>query len=103
MTPKKINPMVLAFSEGGTTRGFSLAALGDNTSGREIVIPEENIQPDSVHGYMRSGDQPITVVNLLTKEDIAQAMSAPPGQKVIINTIGKDMNRLGVTSNRMVR
>jgi len=88
-----------AFSQGGLTNRPTLAVLGDNPSKKEIVIPEENIQDNSVSGYVREqGGQGITIINAITKEDIANAMASTSGQRVIINTIGKDINQRGSTA-----
>jgi len=88
-----------AFSQGGITNRPTLAVLGDNPSKKEIVIPEENIQDNSVSGYVREqGGQGITIINAITKEDIANAMASTSGQRVIINTIGKDINQRGSTA-----
>jgi hypothetical protein len=84
------------FSKGGMTSRPSLALLGDNASGKELVIPSENIKNDSVSGYVRN-DQPINVINVLTQDDVYEAMSRTKGQRVIINTIGQDMRKSGTT------
>ena len=92
-----------SFSSGGLTGNPTLALLGDNKSGRELVIPEENIQKDSVHGYTRATDnkQPINVINVLTKDDIVGVMSGASGERVILNTIGKDLRSNGPISKRL--
>jgi len=85
------------FSRGGLTRGNTLALLGDNKSGRELVIPQENIREDSVSGYMRDSQTPIQVLNIVTPDDIAGAMTTSMGKRVIVNTIGRDMQNKGST------
>ena len=89
------------FSSGGLTGSPTMALLGDNASGRELVIPSENIKNDSVSGYTRDSKQPITVVNILTKEDIAMALAGTEGQRVIINQIGRDLNEGGPVSKML--
>jgi len=90
------------FSQGGLTGGSpTMALLGDNASGRELVIPSENIKNDNVSGYMRDSKQPITVVNILTKEDIAMALAGTEGQRVIVNQIGRDLNEGGPVSKML--
>jgi len=86
-----------SFSKGGITGNPTLALLGDNASQKELVIPSENINKDSVSGYARDKDdkQPINIVNVLTKDDIAGAMAGKSGERVIINTIGADLNKRG--------
>jgi len=86
-----------SFSRGGITGNPTLALLGDNASQKELVIPSENINKDSVSGYARDKDdkQPINIVNVLTKDDIAGAMAGKSGERVIINTIGADLNKRG--------
>jgi len=71
--------------------------LGDNRSGRELVIPTENIKSDSTSGFMRDSKQPINIINIITEDDIAAAMAGAMGQRVIINTVGKDMRNRGST------
>ncbi len=84
------------FSSGGLTRNPTLALLGDNKSGRELIIPEENIKSNSVSGYMREKEEStINVINVLTQEDVAMAMANVQGERVILNTIGKDLNKQG--------
>lgn len=84
------------FSEGGLTGNPTLALLGDNPSKKELVIPSENIQKDHVSGYTREKKEtPVNIINVLTNEDVAQAMSTPPGERTIINMIGKDLRRQG--------
>ncbi len=84
------------FSSGGiTSRPTLLALAGDNKSGRELIIPEENIKSDEVSGYVRESGQPINIVNVLTREDIAMAMAGTEGEQVIINTIGRDLQNRG--------
>jgi len=91
-----------AFSSGGMTSNPTMAILGDNPSGKELVIPSENISSNSVSGYTRDSGQAITIVNVISQDDVAAAMSGKAGERVILNTIGKDMRNRGVTS-RTVR
>ena len=85
------------FAKGGVTSGAGLAMLGDNASGKELVIPSENISDDKVSGHVRKEGQPINIINILTDQDIAAAMSKAPGQRTIINTIGQDIGKRGPT------
>jgi hypothetical protein len=80
------------FSKGGMTSRPSLALLGDNPSGKELVIPSENIKKDSASGYVREG-QNVNVLNIISDEDIYEIMSRTKGQRVIVNTIGADMRK----------
>jgi len=86
-----------SFSAGGVTSRPTLALLGDNKSKQEIVIPTENIKSDEVTGYTRSSEQPINVINLFTEDDLLRTMASIKGQRIIVNTIGKDMQNKGVT------
>lgn len=95
-----------AFSSGGLTGGTTMALLGDNPSKKELVIPSENIKSNRVEGYTRNKDQeqqPITVVNVLTKQDIATAIAGSEGKNVIMNHIGKDLNNNGPMAKRISR
>jgi len=91
-----------AFSKGGMTSNPTMAILGDNPSGKELVIPSENISSNNVSGYTRDSGQAITIVNVISQDDVAAAMAGKAGERVILNTIGKDMRNRGVTS-RTVR
>lgn len=86
------------FSSGGMTSNPTMAILGDNPSGKELVIPSENIANNNVSGYVRGQEQPITIVNVVTPEDIASAMAGKAGERVILNAIGKDMRNRGMTT-----
>lgn len=80
------------FSSGGTTQSSTLALLGDNPSKKELVIPSENIEKNRVSGYARDRkEEPIYVLNLLTKEDLLLQMSSLEGKRVILNTVYSDM------------
>jgi len=83
------------FSSGGLTSRDTMAILGDNASGRELVIPSENIDKNNVSGYVRESGQPINIVNVVTQEDIATAMTGKSGEKVVINHIGADLMKRG--------
>jgi hypothetical protein len=87
------------FAKGGITGGAGLAILGDNPSGKELVIPSENIKEDEVSGFTRERkeQQPINIINIMTEQDIANAMANTSGQRVIINTIGADIGKRGPT------
>jgi len=91
-----------AFSKGGMTSNPTMAILGDNPSGKELVIPSENISSNNVSGYTKDSGQAITIVNVISQDDVAAAMAGKAGERVILNTIGKDMRNRGVTS-RTVR
>jgi hypothetical protein len=86
------------FSRGGLTGRPTLALLGDNSSGTELVIPQENIKQDNVSGYTRKNDQPINILNIITEDDLANTLArSASGQQVIINTIGRDLAKKGST------
>jgi len=92
-----------SFSKGGMTGSPTLALLGDNASKKELVIPSEQISKDSVSGYARDREekQAINVINILTQDDIANAMAQTAGSRVIINTIGQDLNKRGTIYKQM--
>jgi len=85
------------FSKGGLTSRPTLAMLGDNPSGKEIVIPTENIKSDEVSGYTRDSKQPINVVNVITEDDFLRVMSSSKGERLVVNMIGRDMQKRGPT------
>lgn len=89
-----------SFATGGTTAGATLALLGDNPSKKELVIPSENINKNSVYGYARDKKEAestgaVTVVNMLSQRDIVTALATPDGEMVITNAIGKDLDKQG--------
>jgi hypothetical protein len=63
-----------SYGTGGVTSGPAAALVGDNPSGREIILPEENIKSDRA------------------QEDVAMALNTKFGKNVVINHIGQDMN-----------
>ena len=81
-----------AFATGGVTNGPNLALLGDNKSGREIIIPTENIHESSVGpAYIRSKDEStVNIINVVTESDLANAMSRPMPGKVVINHVYRE-------------
>jgi hypothetical protein len=88
---------------GGVTSGPIMALLGDNASGRELVIPAESIHKDHVSGHVREKeDKDITIVNVNTPDLIWAAMSAAQGRKVIVNAMGADFIQRGA-SYRIIR
>ena len=87
-----------SFSQGGLTGNPTMAILGDNASSKELVIPSENISSNKVEGYTREkGDkaQEINIINVMTQDDVIQALASSKGEKAIINMIGRDMNTRG--------
>jgi ATP-dependent Clp protease ATP-binding subunit ClpA len=86
-----------AFSSGGVTSRPTLALLGDNRSGRELVIPTENIKSDEVSGYTRDSKQAVNIVNVVTEQDFHRIMASQAGKNIIVNTVGQDMQRRGTT------
>jgi hypothetical protein len=88
-----------AYQAGGVTSGVAMGIVGDNPSGKELVIPSENIKKDSAAGYVREQDgmsEGPTIINMVTQQDIARAIQeAPEGKNVVINHIGRDMNERG--------
>ena len=85
-----------SFSKGGITGGTSMAILGDNRSGRELVIPSENIKSNEVSGYTRDSKQAINIINIVTPEDIAKGMTGVEGQRVIVNRVAESIGSRGV-------
>ena len=91
-----------SFSRGGLTGSPTMAILGDNKSGKELVIPEENIQKDSVSGYTRDReDQPINIINVLDKGDLAQALLGAEGERMVVNHISKDLASRGPIARQL--
>jgi hypothetical protein len=80
-----------AYGDGGVTSGVATGIIGDNPSGKELVIPSENISKNRVDGYVQEGGggggAEVTVVNVLTEEDIADAMSSDSAGQVIVNRV----------------
>jgi hypothetical protein len=83
------------YATGGVTSGPTIAMVGDNPSGREIILPEENIHDDRVGpAYRRrKGEEGVNIINLVTDRDVAAAMSREPGKNVVVNHIGADMQQ----------
>jgi len=74
--------------------------LGDNKSGKELVIPSENIKKDSVHGYTRNKEEEkgdINIVNVVSPDLMMALLSSSEGQRVVVNTINADVLRRGST------
>jgi TP901 family phage tail tape measure protein len=93
-----------AYGDGGVTSGVATGIIGDNPSGKELVIPSENINKDNVSGHIQEagGGGGVQIINMVTQTDIAQAMSeSEEGKNVVINHIGRDMNEKGSTYNTM--
>jgi hypothetical protein len=88
-----------AYGTGGVTSGVATGIIGDNPSGKELVIPSENIAKNRVDGYVQpsggGGSAPITIANLLTNEQIAGAMQSDAGENVIINTVTESQRTRG--------
>jgi len=85
---------------GGMTNGPMIALLGDNKSGKELVIPSENIKKDSVHGYTRNKEEEkgdINIVNVVSPDLMMALLSSSEGQRVVVNTINADVLRRGST------
>lgn len=91
-----------SFSRGGMTGRPTMAVLGDNPSGKEIVIPEENIQSDSVSGYARDKGE-IYIANFITQDDVAGAMASKAGKNVVLNHVMSDANKQGPTWKKLGR
>jgi hypothetical protein len=88
------------FSQGGITGRPTLALLGDNQSGRELVIPEENIRSNEVSGYVsQRGD--VYIANFLQEEDIVAAMAGTMGKNVVLNHVIKAKDKKGATWRRV--
>jgi len=82
-----------SYATGGVTSGPTIAKVGDNKSGREIILPEEHIHDNYVGpAYRRQrGESDIHIYNLVTNEDIAAAMNEKSGRRVIVNAVGRDL------------
>jgi TP901 family phage tail tape measure protein len=95
-----------AYGTGGVTSGVATGIIGDNPSGKELVIPSENIAKNRVDGYVQpsggGGGAPITIANLLTNEQIAGAMKSDAGENVIINAV-TESNRTRGTMYRSTK
>ncbi len=89
------------FAQGGVTSGSAAhAIIGDNPSGKELVIPSEHIKSNRTDGFVREqgGGGPINIINAVTQDDISRSMAeSDSGQNVIVNTIGEDMNNRKTT------
>jgi len=83
------------FSDGGITGGASMAILGDNRSGKELVIPSENIESDKVSGYMRDKSTPVYIANFLTTKDLVAGMASAEGGRVVVNHVIRSRNENG--------
>jgi len=106
--PKKtggILPEIKAFkqfSSGGiTSRPTLLALAGDNKSGRELIIPEENIKSDEVSGYVREGGGDIYIGNFITEGDLLAATAGANGKRVVINHVLEDIDNQGPVWQRI--
>lgn len=85
-------PFEESYSRGGVTAGVTRGIIGDNPSGKELVVPSENIKKDWASGYVRESDEgggggAPTIVNVLTEQDIAGAMATETGGNVIVNRV----------------
>lgn len=82
---------------GGITSRPMLALVGDNKTGRELVIPEENIKEDSVSGYTRDKNQSqgVSILNVMDPSLVPQLVAANPD--LIVNIINADVVRRGVS------
>lgn len=85
------------FAGGGMTSRPMLALVGDNKSGRELVIPEENIKENSVSGYTRDKNQGKSHVNinLIDPSMVPAIMSQYP--EATLNVINADIMKRGIT------
>ena len=80
-------------SSGGLVKAPTYAEIGEGGS-PEIILPLNRIEEDSASGYWRSGRdrEPINIINLVTRNDVAMAMSSRVGRNTIINAVGRDMS-----------
>ena len=92
-------PSFKRFAGGGLTSGPAFAILGDNASGKELVIPSENISRDRVEGHVRDkdGKGDLNIVNVTDPNQIYGLMGAVRGQQLIVNAISYDVGRHGPT------
>jgi len=90
-----------SFSTGGITNGLSFAALGDNRSGRELVIPEENVSNDHVSGYVRDQRENIYIANVVSENDIQRIMGKENSAKIFVNHVIQDMDARGPIFKRL--
>ena len=74
------------FSQGGLTGGPTAAILGDNKSGRELIIPTENIETNKVSGYMKDKEN-IYIANFITNEDLMSGLASAQGGKIVVNHV----------------
>jgi len=89
------------FSKGGLTSGLSMAVLGDNRSGTELVIPSENINSDSVSGYTRNSGGDIYIANVLSEKDLQGLMSTPDSGKIIVNHVLSNIDSRGAVFKQL--
>jgi len=84
-----------AYGDGGVTQGVAMGIIGDNPSGKELVIKR-----NEVSGYVQeSGAQggQVQIMNVLTEADVANAMNTDQGSNVIVNRMVRDTNERGAS------
>ena len=82
-----------AYGQGGVTSGVATGIIGDNPSGKELVIPSENINKDSVSGYTQeSGGKGVEIYNITDPRDIQEIMAMPESEGIIVNQWSRSMN-----------
>ncbi len=85
-------------AKGGITSGPAMAIIGENSSGRELVIPSENIKKDSVSGYTRDSESSggdIVIANIVDKDMMLGALAGAQGKQIVVNHINYDIINRG--------
>jgi hypothetical protein len=93
-------------SGGGVTTGMSQYIVGDNPSGKELVVPSEGIAKDSVTGaYVREKgeDTSPTIINVFTEEQFADVMSKDLPKNTMVNNMVRDSRERGASFNETRR
>ncbi len=89
-----------AMSGGGVTSGMAQYIVGDNPSGKELVVPSEGIHKDSVQGaYVRDKEESgaPTIINVFTEEQFADVMSKDLPKNTMINHMVQDSRERGAS------
>jgi TP901 family phage tail tape measure protein len=96
---------IMAGGSGGVTDGMAPYIVGDNPSGKELIIPSENISKDSASGYVRDseGGGKATIINVFTEEQLADLMTQDLPKNAQINNMVRDSRERGATFNETKR
>ena len=90
---------------GGVTTSPASYIVGDNPSGKELVVPAEGINKDSVEGaYTKDKDsgEP-TIINVFTEEQFADVMSKDLPKNTMVNNMVRDSRERGSSYNEAKR